>query len=340
MPSEIIYESLTITGFIFMMMLVIEYLNVLSRGAWQSRLRKSQWGQYIFAAVMGVVPGCLGAFTVVSLYVHGMVSVGALVTVMIATSGDEAFFMLALIPEKFLWLSLILMVVSVAGGWVTDCIWRRRGIVSKAQCDGFEVHSDDDCVCFEKNTIVTQLKNCSLARGSLCALLVAITLSVIAGVLGPPHWNWVRITLVIVSAVGLFVVVTVPEHFLEEHLWNHVAKRHLPRLFLWTLGTLAVLSYLKTFVDVEAWAYESRFFVLLIACLIGIIPESGPHIAFITLFAQGVVPFSTLLASSIVQDGHGALPLLAYSRQDFVSVKFINFVVGLAVGLTGLWVGW
>jgi hypothetical protein len=337
---NVLYDALTITGFIFMMMLVIEYLNVLSKGAWQCRLRQSQWGQYLFSAVMGAIPGCLGAFTVVSLYMHGMVSVGALVTVMIATSGDEAFFMLALIPDRFLLITLVLVVVGVAAGWVTDRVWRRRDILSDARCDGFEIHADEDCVCFAKDAIVDQLKNCSLARASLCVLLAAIGLSVITGVLGPRQWNWIRVTLVTVSTAGLFVVVTVPEHFLEEHLWQHVAKRHLPRLFLWTFGTLAVLAYLETFVDVEAWAHQSRYLVLLIACLIGIIPESGPHIAFIALFAQGIVPFSTLLANSIVQDGHAGLPLLAHSRRDFVSVKFVNFVAGLAVGLTGLWVGW
>jgi hypothetical protein len=329
-----------ITSFIITMMLVIEYLNVFSRGAWQCRLRESRYGQYIFAAVMGVIPGCLGAFAVVSLYAHGTVTVGALVTAMIATSGDEAFFMLALIPKTFMWVTLILLIVSVITGWLTDLLWQRRANVRNVRCDGLEFHTEDDCICFAPNAIMSQLKNCSPARGTLCIAMVVITFSVIAGLLGPQKWNWVRITLLVVSTAGLFVVVTVPEHFLEEHLWKHVARRHLPRLFLWTLGTLAVLALLQKFMDVDAWVSESRYLVLLIACLVALIPESGPHIVFVTLYAQGALPLSTLLASSIVQDGHGMLPLLAFSRRDFVSIKLVNLLTGLIVGLTGLWGGW
>ena len=61
--------------------------------------------------------------------------------------------------------------------------------------------------------------------------------------------------------------------------------------------------------------------MILLAILIGIIPDSGPHLLFVTLFATGTVPFSVLLASSISQDGHAALPLLAESKRSFVKAK-------------------
>ena len=76
--------------------------------------------------------------------------------------------------------------------------------------------------------------------------------------------------------------------------------------------------------------------MLVIAVLIGIIPESGPHLLFLTLFINGTIPFSILIASSIVQDGHGALPLLAESRKSFIYMKGINVVVGFIVGFIGL----
>ena len=85
---------------------------------------------------------------------------------------------------------------------------------------------------------------------------------------------------------------------------------------------------------------ENRFIVLLVACLVGLIPESGPHLIFLTLFVEKTIPFSIFLASSIVQDGHGMLPLLAESRWDFLQIKAINFVVGLLLGLMGYLTGW
>jgi|LGVE01.1.fsa_nt_gb hypothetical protein len=58
-------------------------------------------------------------------------------------------------------------------------------------------------------------------------------------------------------------------------------------------------------------------------------------LVFLTLFSQGAGPFSILLASTIVQDGHGMLPLLADSRTDFILIKAINFSAGFSVGILG-----
>ena len=60
--------------------------------------------------------------------------------------------------------------------------------------------------------------------------------------------------------------------------------------------------------------------------------ESGPHIVFISLFATGVIPFAVLLTNSIVQDGHGSIPLLAESGKSFIVAKLVNVIIGLIVG--------
>jgi hypothetical protein len=160
------------------------------------------------------------------------------------------------------------------------------------------------------------------------------------GQFGPPAWNWIRVTLLCTSAVALFVVSTVPDHFLEEHLWKHVVRTHVPRMFLWTLGALVVMYMLTERLDLEEALQEGKWLLLVAACLVGLIPESGPHMIFITLFAQGAIPFGTLLASSIVQDGHGMLPILAHSRRAFIGIKLVNFAAGLLVGSGCLLIGW
>ena len=118
--AEILNSAVMITGFVFVMMLVIEYLNVLSRGAWQTSLRGSRWRQYLLAAALGVSPGCLGAFAVVSLYIHRMVTPGAVVAAMVATSGDESFVMLAMAPKTAGTVFLILFLVAIVAGALTD----------------------------------------------------------------------------------------------------------------------------------------------------------------------------------------------------------------------------
>jgi len=174
-------------------------------------------------------------------------------------------------------------------------------------------------------------------------LLVALSLfslGILSGQLGPQVWNWIRITLLLSAAVGLFIVATVPDHFLKTHLWEHVARQHVPRVFAWTFGALLLMHLLVDHLQLGGWMQSNRLFMLLVACLVGLVPESGPHLVFLTLYSQGAVPFSVLLASSIVQDGHGMLPLLADSRLDFFRIKGINFTVGLLLGMAGHLTGW
>ena len=101
-------QTLMITAFVLFMMVVIEYINIQSRNLWADRLQYSPILQILIAAFLGITPGCLGAFTVVSLYTHRLMGLAGLVTVMISTSGDEAFVMFALFPGKALLLHLIL----------------------------------------------------------------------------------------------------------------------------------------------------------------------------------------------------------------------------------------
>jgi hypothetical protein len=84
--------------------------------------------------------------------------------------------------------------------------------------------------------------------------------------------------------------------------------------------------------NLEGFVKENMVWVLLIGALVGIIPDSGPHLIFVMMFAQGLVPFSVLLVSSFVQDGHGMLPLLSYTLKDSILIKLFNLVFALIVG--------
>jgi hypothetical protein len=316
---------------------VIEYINVLTKGRWQIILKRSVWGHYLLAAILGALPGCLGAFTVVSLFTHRLISFGALVTTMIATSGDEAFVMFSMFPVEAGLLTLILFVISILVGYATDRLMPHSDKMLISSDHELEVHDEDVCKCFSAKDILPQLKNISFPRALLIGMLLLFILAVLLNVFGPVIWNWKKVSFIAGALLSLFIITTVPDHFLEEHLWNHVLKKHFLRIFLWTFAALLVIHSLEGYLDIKSWIATNRLMVLFIAVLIGIIPESGPHLIFVTLFAQGSIPFSILLASSVVQDGHGALPLLALSKRAFVWVKVINLVVGLIVGLIGLY---
>lgn len=333
----VLKHALMITSFVLIMMLLIEYINVQTRGSWQLALRKSRFGQYVLGAFLGVVPGCLGAFTVVSLYSHRTISFGALVAAMIATSGDEAFVMFSLFPVKALWLSLILFLLALVAGWFADVLFKNQARLLRREDHELELHAEEFCHCFSPTNILAQLKRITFARAILIAMFGSFLFLLATGLLDPEAWDWKKITFTAGAGFALFVVLTVPDHFLEQHLWEHVVKKHLTRIFLWTFSALLAIHYLDAYLNIREWIQDNLLLVLIIAVLVGIIPESGPHLVFVTLFAQGTIPFSILLASSIVQDGHGTLPLLAVSGRAFIWLKLVNVAFGFSLGLVGFY---
>jgi hypothetical protein len=324
-----------VTSFVLIMMLVIEYINVQTKGLWHVKLQKNRFLQIIIAAFLGIVPGCLGAFTVVSLYTHRMLSFAAVVTVMIASFGDEAFYMLSLIPQQAFMLMLLTFGIAIVVGFVI------LFFTKKTECTdcGFKVHQEVDKQNFFKWSIIKkQLKHISFVR------FLLIMSFVVFGVLlatesiethGEP-WGWERITYLVGTVITLLISLTASEHFLEHHMWEHVIKKHSIKLFLWTLLAMLMIEFVPNFENINLWVEDKQILLLFLAVVIGIIPESGPNLVFITLYMTGNIPFSILLANSIVQDGHGALPLFAESKRDFVKVKLINALVGLVFGYIGL----
>ncbi len=325
-------EAVMITSFVAVMMVLVEYVNVRTKGTWNRFLKKNKASQYLLSFLLGAIPGCLGSFVIVTLYTHKLLSVGALVAGMITTIGDEAFIVLAKSPGLFFLLGIVLGAVGIVAGVLSDFLLESRNISPSSKYDIIPFHEADELSSFNLREIKEQLSRCIPSRGFLATALLLFLIADLSGQVGPDE-AWARITLAVLAFFALVIVLIVPDHFLEEHIWAHVAKVHVPRIFLWTLGAMVALSFIPEG-TISGLSHGSGALVtLFIACLVGIIPESGPHIIFILLYLKGDIPLSILIASSIVQDGHGMLPLLAHSRLDFILVKGINLVAGLTAGI-------
>jgi len=342
MAIEALKHALIITFFVFFMMVLIDYINVMTKDRLSHIVRGGQWRQYFVASFLGATPGCLGAFLNVSFYVHGLLSFGAITAGMIATSGDEAFVMLAMFPDKALMLFAVLFLLAIGSGWLVDKVAGVLRIKPCEACQLQQVHSEDveGCRCFDRENILPQLKSLSIPRFVILLVLVLFVIAILIGVLGPPEWNWQRTILMTLLPIAIFIAITVPEHYLKEHIWEHIVRKHLWRVFLWTFGALLVVSLGLKYWNLESFVQAHMIWVLIIATLVAIIPESGPHLIFVAMFADGLIPFSVLLASSIVQDGHGMLPLLSYTVKDTALIKLFNLVIGLGLGLIVYSLGW
>ena len=424
----ILQQTLIITTLVIGMMMVIEFINVRTGGLWSKRLQKSPWIQILFAIIMGVIPGCLGTYTVVSLYVHRVVNFPALMAALITTTGDEAFFMFSLFPEKALLINLILIVTAIIVATILQFSLKNKFIGLKDKEMSFPIHENESCSHshHHHHSVKKNIKNISFVRALLITLCLGVLTLVLSGVIdGSHHLNllmggaseesvmhsidcqlstvnsqqsesivcvdghhhcshshqvaespshqgceeehlhcnhsqqttdngqqtsstdyghehshnhsgeadWIRIILIILFVAILIIVIVAEEHFLEEHLWQHVIKVHLPKIFFWTFGVILCLTILNNYVNIHDIIDSRPFIVLLIAILIGLIPQSGPHLIFLILFANGDLPLGIFLANCIVQDGHGALPLLAESRKAFLISKAVKVGLAILVGI-------
>jgi len=153
--QHILAHGLMITGFVAVMMLVVEYVNVLSRGVWIRALAAARWRQYLLAALLGAIPGCLGAFVVISLYIHRRLTMGAVVTAMIATIGDETFVLLAMAPGTAAWMIPALALLGIPAGFVTDLV-RGGSRPHGADCE-LDLHEEHSAgACFAGGDIPAQ----------------------------------------------------------------------------------------------------------------------------------------------------------------------------------------
>ncbi len=138
------------------------------------------------------------------------------------------------------------------------------------------------------------------------------------------------------SVIVLFVLALASDHFVEEHIWNHIVKKHIPTIFSWTFGVLLIIGIGLQYLDISSWISGNTALMILLATAVGIIPESGPHMIFVTLYAAGIVPLPVLLANSISQDGHASIPLLAESKKSFFWAKLVNCATALAAGYAAM----
>ena len=390
-------NSVLITGIVIIMMMMIESFNLESHSRFFNRVKGSSFRQVLLAALLGSIPGCIGGFATVSLYSRRLLSFGALTAMMIASAGDEAFVMLAMMPDKALWIFALLFVIAVFSGIAIDWIMKSRNI---------EVcHSEPSTICHpersrrrsegsgsepckevtdsslplrmttsqigmttpqikmtpqqigptaggkedamaEKDGQDTERRSLTWQRLVLTGAIALFAIALAAGWMehdhavpetGQIHLNllsewWMNLIFAILCIVMVVIMCFRSDSFIKETLWHHVLHKHLPNIFAWTFGVLLAIGLLSEYIDLNTWVSDNPVLMILLAVAIGIIPESGPHLIFVTLYASGLVPLPVLLASSISQDGHSSLPLLAEDKKSFAYAKLLNCLIALIVG--------
>ena len=402
-------NSVLITGIVIIMMMMIESFNLESHSRFFNRVKGSSFRQVLLAALLGSIPGCIGGFATVSLYSRRLLSFGALTAMMIASAGDEAFVMLAMMPDKALWIFALLFVIAVFSGIAIDWIMKIRNIEVCHSEPSVGCHPEQSTACHpeqstachpersegsgseqrktvtdsslplrmttsqirmtapqikmtpqqigptaggkedamaEKDGQDTERRSLTWQRLVLTGAIALFAIALAAGWMehdhavpetGQIHLNllsewWMNLIFAILCIVMVVIMCFRSDSFIKETLWHHVLQKHLPNIFAWTFGVLLAIGLLSEYIDLNTWVSDNPALMILLAVAIGIIPESGPHLIFVTLYASGLVPLPVLLASSISQDGHSSLPLLAEDKKSFAYAKLLNCLIALIVG--------
>lgn len=367
-------DSILITGIVIIMMMMIESFNLEKHSGFFEKTGGSSLKQVLLAAILGSIPGCIGGFAAVSLYSKRLIGFGALTAMMIASCGDEAFVMLAMMPDRALLIFAILFLLAVFCGTGVDFYIKQRGLRKGVVMEGrdsslaLRMTGKEALRMTGKETLGMGEKNdegdadSSLALGMtgkederrsltwyrvvLTAATVFFAVALACGWLDHSHaapekgrihidllseW-WMNMIFAILCIAMAVILCFRPDRFIKETLWHHILSRHLPVIFAWTFGVLLLIGILSEYIDISRWVSSNPAIMILLAVAIGIIPESGPHLIFVSLYAGGLVPFPVLLASCISQDGHSALPLLAEDKKSFAYTKLFKCVIALAAG--------
>lgn len=341
-----LWETIHIVFFVMVVLMLMEFVELyrMRKGRTEGSPllgRPHSFMQLLVASLFGFIPGCVGGLMVVSLYAHRAIGFGAVMAASFTALGDDAFRMLAIDPAATVWVECGLLALGLAVGALCNRFFTREARSGKFPCQ-VEMHGakreDERWTCFDPNASGLRKFACLFRNWSFAkTLLIFILLGFLVVIFGRLHspLDFEHIVFAVLTLTALCMVLVANEHFLEEHLWNHLIKKHMPSIFLWTLGTLYFLAFFQQAVDLQAWIENDlgrQFLLLLAAIVIGWIPQSGPHFLFIQLYFTGALPLGVFFANAIVQDGHTSLLLLSSSRRKFILLKAIKSLVAVAVG--------
>jgi len=295
--------------------------------------RHRRW-QVPLAALLGALPGCGGAVAVVTQYVRGHITFGALVAVLTATMGDAAFLLLAAEPMTGVAVYAVGAVVGMISGTVINATHSpdfMRVVRPDAAYPPSQEHTERHhplrrvwLVLFVPGLILGTLDLMTVDTDALFGALGAYGPTQVLGVTGAllafAMWTFdpdLRFDPGVAPCGGPvtrmidttnFVTVWVIVGFMVYELGVHFTGIDLAGLF-------------------QTWAP----LIPLLAVLVGFLPGCGPQIVVTTLYISGAMPLSGQLGNAISNDGDALFPAIAIAPRAAVVATLYSAVPALIV---------
>ncbi|MEA3402966.1 MAG: putative manganese transporter [Armatimonadota bacterium] len=356
--------------FVGAMLLFFGYLNYRAAGGLIDAIRRYERFQVPMGAALGASPGCGGAIFVMPLYLRGTISYGTVVATLIATMGDSSFVIISKMPLQAVSIHVISLVVGILAGYIIDAFGIGAGLVEPEEAgaagSGPSSHGQwphlghtpgdriDEALHPEGHEVPGTVGYEITHRGYVvywvvCAVGFALGVILLAQRdvgqwLGFDLNRVVGLTGLALSVVWLIAgchTVAADTHAeLEEKVASlketfiHDAHETAFVTF-WVFVAYAAYALFMHFtqLDLQALVAQAGVLPVVATACIGLIPGCGPQIVIVTLYTEGVIPFSALVAHTLSQDGDALFPIIAMSPRVALRLTITTTVPALVVGV-------
>ncbi len=297
------------------------------------------------AALLGALPGCGGAIIVVTQFVNGQMSFGALVAVLIATMGDAAFLLLSKEPQTALLVYGISLVTGVLSGYLVNAI-HGHDYLKSSQNNSASCATTIPRLPPKLSTFFILL----LIPGTVFGLLEAFQLdsNQLFG-----RWSAFQPVQWLGFLGALLCIAVWISQPLDSWSARFAAKNEIRYLretvvaetsfiSVWVIAGFLSYELLVYFtgLNLQAIFYNFGGLTILFAVLLGFVPGCGPQIVLTTLYLNGVVPLSAQLANAISNDGDALFPAIALAPKAALQATLYSAVPAMIVGVVTFNLGW
>lgn len=316
-------------------------------GAW---LKKNQKLQVPIAAFLGALPGCGGAIMVVTQFVRGRISFGAIVATLTSTMGDAAFLLIAQEPATGLLVSFVGFFVGSISGILVDKVHREGFLCPEYTADKMSDTPDTEVakrplIHIERFWFALMIPG--LTFGIMNAFQVDIDATFGTSFLPEP-------SLVIgvggcVLCVAMWMLAPLfafPGHkddvsvernsYIDMQCDNPLRRVIRDTNFITSWVAFAFLTFeiaiFLSGVDLKGAFQTYAVFVPAVAILIGFIPGCGPQILVASMYLDRYLPFSAQLGNAISNDGDALFPALALAPKASLLATAYSAIPAFIVG--------
>ena len=317
---------LAVSVFVGFTLFVFIGLDSLTKFDTHSFLEKTKKLHVPIASFLGAIPGCGGAIIVVTQYIQGRISFGALVGVLTATMGDAAFLILAIEPSTGLLIFGLGIIVGTISGYVVDFIHGTSFMIANTNIE----------LEFEKlkKTFVSKFNIIWLTLflpGFFVGILLAFQIEV-DDILNLPA-NISIVTLLGSAGAILSIFMWSLNPLSDFQCSTDTSRGFLSRVIdttnfvsTWVISGFLVFEIFMYFTSIDLKLFFDLWlpFVPLIAILFGFLPGCGPQIVVATFYLNGYIPLSAELGNAISNDGDALFPAIALAPKAAILATFYS----------------